>query len=160
MHLTRHLRLRSYNLPQVIFQINFTILFHVEFDLFLRVKCTQMYANLISQLSVLYLKQFSVLAFALPRLDVTESFWHAIFSQVKSVIPFSEPFTVDPNNPPPEKDYEVFFKTLKEGITGKELLEQNPVPTVWFQLLKFYNGIDYTGSFSIRLSESFCIYPY
>ncbi|KNA21040.1 hypothetical protein SOVF_046860 isoform A [Spinacia oleracea] len=50
--------------------------------------------------------------------------------EVKSVIPFSEPFTVDPNNPPPEKDYEVFFKTLKEGITGKELLEQNPVPTV------------------------------
>lgn len=50
--------------------------------------------------------------------------------EVKSVIPFSEPFTVDPENPPPEKDYEVFFKTLKEGVTGKELLEQSPVPTV------------------------------
>ncbi|XP_048490374.1 protein HIGH CHLOROPHYLL FLUORESCENCE PHENOTYPE 173, chloroplastic isoform X4 [Beta vulgaris subsp. vulgaris] len=50
--------------------------------------------------------------------------------EVKSVIPFSEPFTIDPENPPPEKDYDVFFKTLKEGITGKELLEQNPVPTV------------------------------
>ncbi|XP_021750479.1 uncharacterized protein LOC110716158 [Chenopodium quinoa] len=50
--------------------------------------------------------------------------------EVKSVVPFSEPFTVDPNNPPPEKDYEVFFKTLKEGITGKELLEQNAVSTV------------------------------
>ncbi|XP_057544675.1 protein HIGH CHLOROPHYLL FLUORESCENCE PHENOTYPE 173, chloroplastic [Amaranthus tricolor] len=48
--------------------------------------------------------------------------------EVKSVIPFSEPFTIDPENPPPEKDYDVYFKTLKEGITGKELLEQSPVP--------------------------------
>ena len=48
--------------------------------------------------------------------------------QVKSVIPFSEPFTVDPENPPPGKDYDVYFKTLKDGITGKEALEQNPVP--------------------------------
>lgn len=47
--------------------------------------------------------------------------------EVKSVIPFNEPFTVDPENPPPEKDYDVYFKTLKEGITGKELLEQSPV---------------------------------
>ncbi|XP_021772206.1 uncharacterized protein LOC110736309 [Chenopodium quinoa] len=50
--------------------------------------------------------------------------------EVKSAVPFSEPFTVDPNNPPPEKDYEVFFKILKEGITGKELLEQKTVSTV------------------------------
>ncbi|XP_020250767.1 uncharacterized protein LOC109828146 [Asparagus officinalis] len=48
--------------------------------------------------------------------------------EVKSTIPFSEPFTVDPSNPPPEKDYDVYFKTLKEGITGKEVLEGNPVP--------------------------------
>ncbi|KAA0057061.1 hypothetical protein IC582_029288 [Cucumis melo] len=48
--------------------------------------------------------------------------------EVKSVIPFSEPFTVDPENPPPEKDYNVYFKTLKDGITGKELLEQTPAP--------------------------------
>ncbi|XP_038895271.1 protein HIGH CHLOROPHYLL FLUORESCENCE PHENOTYPE 173, chloroplastic isoform X1 [Benincasa hispida] len=48
--------------------------------------------------------------------------------EVKSVIPFSEPFTVDPENPPPEKDYNVYFKTLKDGITGKELLEQSPAP--------------------------------
>ena len=48
--------------------------------------------------------------------------------QVKSVIPFSEPFTVDPENPPPEKDYNIYFKDLKDGITGKELLEQSPVP--------------------------------
>jgi hypothetical protein len=48
--------------------------------------------------------------------------------QVKSVIPFSEPFTVDPENPPPEKDYDIYFKNLKEGITGKEALEQNPIP--------------------------------
>ncbi|XP_031504854.1 protein HIGH CHLOROPHYLL FLUORESCENCE PHENOTYPE 173, chloroplastic isoform X2 [Nymphaea colorata] len=43
--------------------------------------------------------------------------------EVKSVVPFSEPFTVDPNNPPAEKDYDVYFKNLKEGITGKEDLE-------------------------------------
>ncbi|XP_058731655.1 protein HIGH CHLOROPHYLL FLUORESCENCE PHENOTYPE 173, chloroplastic isoform X1 [Vicia villosa] len=48
--------------------------------------------------------------------------------EVKSVIPFSEPFTVDPENPPPEKDYDIYFKNLKEGITGKEALQQNPVP--------------------------------
>ncbi|KAG6696206.1 hypothetical protein I3842_09G136700 [Carya illinoinensis] len=48
--------------------------------------------------------------------------------EVKSVIPFSEPFTVDPENPPPEKDYNAYFKTLKDGITGKEILEESPVP--------------------------------
>lgn len=48
--------------------------------------------------------------------------------EVKSTIPFSEPFTVDAANPPPEKDYDVYFKTLKDGITGKEALKQNPVP--------------------------------
>lgn len=60
--------------------------------------------------------------------------------QVKSVIPFSEPFTVDPQNPPPEKDYNVYFKTLKDGITGKEILEKSPVP-VWNEckLLWFLN---------------------
>ncbi|XP_047972293.1 protein HIGH CHLOROPHYLL FLUORESCENCE PHENOTYPE 173, chloroplastic [Salvia hispanica] len=47
--------------------------------------------------------------------------------EVKSVIPFSEPYTVDPENPPPEKDYDVYFQTLKDGITGKESLEQTPV---------------------------------
>ena len=44
------------------------------------------------------------------------------------MIPFSEPFIVDPENPPPEKDYNIYFKTLKDGITGKELLEQSPAP--------------------------------
>ncbi|KAK4399270.1 hypothetical protein Sango_1402500 [Sesamum angolense] len=48
--------------------------------------------------------------------------------EVKSVIPFSEPYTVDPDNPPPEKDYNLYFQTLKEGITGKESLGQTPVP--------------------------------
>ncbi|KAF5188629.1 NADH:ubiquinone oxidoreductase [Thalictrum thalictroides] len=47
--------------------------------------------------------------------------------EVKSVIPFSEPFTVDPENPPAEKDYNTYFETLKDGITGKEALEQTPV---------------------------------
>ncbi|KAK6932720.1 NADH:ubiquinone oxidoreductase intermediate-associated protein 30 [Dillenia turbinata] len=46
--------------------------------------------------------------------------------EVKSVIPFSEPFTIDPENPPPEKDYDLYFKNLKDGITGKELLERSP----------------------------------
>ncbi|PIN21436.1 putative dehydrogenase [Handroanthus impetiginosus] len=48
--------------------------------------------------------------------------------EVKSVIPFSEPYTVDPENPPPEKDYNAYFQTLSDGITGKENLEQTPVP--------------------------------
>ncbi|KAK7400184.1 hypothetical protein VNO78_11384 [Psophocarpus tetragonolobus] len=47
--------------------------------------------------------------------------------EVKSVIPFNELFTVDLANPPPEKDYDIYFKNLKEGITGKEALQQNPV---------------------------------
>lgn len=45
--------------------------------------------------------------------------------EVKSVIPFSEPYTVDPENPPPEKDYDAYFKTLKEGVTGKENIEMH-----------------------------------
>lgn len=48
--------------------------------------------------------------------------------EVKSIIPFSEPYTVDPENPPPEKDYNEYFKTLKDGITGKESLEKTPIP--------------------------------
>ncbi|CAN6243695.1 unnamed protein product [Urochloa humidicola] len=47
--------------------------------------------------------------------------------EVKSTVPFSEPYVIDPSNPPPEKDYEVYFKELKEGITGKEALEATPV---------------------------------
>ncbi|XP_052145106.1 protein HIGH CHLOROPHYLL FLUORESCENCE PHENOTYPE 173, chloroplastic [Oryza glaberrima] len=46
--------------------------------------------------------------------------------EVKSTVPFSEPFVVDPSNPPPEKDYDVYFKELKAGITGKEALEGTP----------------------------------
>ncbi|KAG1335269.1 hypothetical protein COCNU_03G013880 [Cocos nucifera] len=48
--------------------------------------------------------------------------------KVKSTVPFSEPYTVDPSNPPPEKDYDVYFKTLKDGITGKEALEGSLAP--------------------------------
>jgi len=33
---------------------------------------------------------------------------------------------IDPTNPPSEKDYDVYFKELKEGITGKEALEATP----------------------------------
>ncbi|XVF27456.1 hypothetical protein REPUB_Repub14bG0108000 [Reevesia pubescens] len=47
--------------------------------------------------------------------------------ECKSVVPFSEPFTLDPENPPPEKDYNIYFKTLKDGITGKESLEQSAI---------------------------------
>ncbi|KAG2657289.1 hypothetical protein PVAP13_1KG179100 [Panicum virgatum] len=46
--------------------------------------------------------------------------------EVKSTVPFSEPYVIDPSNSPPEKDYEVYFKELKEGITGKEALEATP----------------------------------
>jgi len=48
------------------------------------------------------------------------------YDQVKSTVPFSEPYVIDPSNPPSEKDYEVYFKELKEGITGKEALEAIP----------------------------------
>lgn len=34
---------------------------------------------------------------------------------------------MDPDNPPSEKDYNVYFQTLNDGITGKESLEQTPV---------------------------------
>lgn len=44
--------------------------------------------------------------------------------EVKSTVPFSQPFTVDPANPPPERDYQPFFKQLNAGITGKEALEK------------------------------------
>ncbi|RLN08825.1 uncharacterized protein C2845_PM11G19840 [Panicum miliaceum] len=46
--------------------------------------------------------------------------------EVKSTVPFSEPYVIDPANPPPEKDYEVYFKELKEGITCKEALDATP----------------------------------
>lgn len=52
----------------------------------------------------------------------------SLLLQVKSTIPFSEPFTVDPENPPQAKDYNIYFKMLKDGITGKESLEQSAVP--------------------------------
>ncbi|XP_078429247.1 NAD(P)-binding Rossmann-fold superfamily protein [Wolffia australiana] len=42
--------------------------------------------------------------------------------EVKSTLPFSETYTVDPSNPPPEKDYGGYFLGLKNGITGKEAL--------------------------------------
>lgn len=47
--------------------------------------------------------------------------------EVKSVVPFSEPFTVDPENPPAQKDYDMYFKNLKDGITGKEVSKESPV---------------------------------
>ncbi|GJP59841.1 hypothetical protein CLOP_g15469 [Closterium sp. NIES-67] len=45
--------------------------------------------------------------------------------EVKSTVPFSEPFTVDPNDPPMPCDTEPFFAALQPGITGKELLEED-----------------------------------
>ncbi|XWS15862.1 hypothetical protein CRYUN_Cryun34aG0038500 [Craigia yunnanensis] len=39
--------------------------------------------------------------------------------EVKSVVPFSEPFTVHPENPHPVKYCKIYFKTLKDGVTGK-----------------------------------------
>ncbi|XP_072977863.1 protein HIGH CHLOROPHYLL FLUORESCENCE PHENOTYPE 173, chloroplastic isoform X2 [Typha angustifolia] len=48
--------------------------------------------------------------------------------EVKSTVPFSEQYIIDPANPPSEKDYDVYFSTLKDGITGKEALEGSTVP--------------------------------
>ena len=47
--------------------------------------------------------------------------------QVKSTVPFSQPFEVDPANPPPPTNYTPFFEALKEGVTGKEQLGKQPV---------------------------------
>ncbi|CAA6671485.1 unnamed protein product [Spirodela intermedia] len=47
--------------------------------------------------------------------------------EVKSTIPFSETYTVDPSSPPPEKDYSTYFAPLRDGITGKEALGENLV---------------------------------
>lgn len=47
--------------------------------------------------------------------------------EVKCVLPFSEQYTVDPENPPPEKDYDSYFMSLNDGITGKEALEKTAV---------------------------------
>lgn len=44
--------------------------------------------------------------------------------EVKSTVPFSQPFTVDPANPPAPRSYAPFFEELKTGITGKEALEK------------------------------------
>lgn len=43
--------------------------------------------------------------------------------EVKSTVPFSQPFSVDPANPPPPRNYDSFFQHLRPGITGKEALE-------------------------------------
>ncbi|XP_009408895.2 protein HIGH CHLOROPHYLL FLUORESCENCE PHENOTYPE 173, chloroplastic-like [Musa acuminata AAA Group] len=48
--------------------------------------------------------------------------------EVKSTVPFNEPYVVDPENPTPEKDYNEYFKNLKEGVTGKEASEGSSVP--------------------------------
>jgi uncharacterized protein YbjT (DUF2867 family) len=39
--------------------------------------------------------------------------------EVKSTVPFSTPFEVDPSNPPAPRDYTPDFAKLKEGVTGK-----------------------------------------
>lgn len=44
--------------------------------------------------------------------------------EVKSTVPFSQPFTVDPAHPPAPRSYAPFFEELKTGITGKEALEK------------------------------------
>ncbi|KAL3693896.1 hypothetical protein R1sor_007547 [Riccia sorocarpa] len=44
--------------------------------------------------------------------------------EVKSTVPFSQPFEIDPSNPPAERDYAEFFQSLEKGITGKEALEE------------------------------------
>lgn len=51
--------------------------------------------------------------------------WLFSLWQVKSTVPFSVPFEIDPANPPASKDYNSSFANLKEGVTGK--LEEQPV---------------------------------
>ncbi|CAL9125959.1 unnamed protein product [Musa acuminata var. zebrina] len=48
------------------------------------------------------------------------SFLFIYVCRLKSTVPFNEPYMVDPENPPTEKDYDEYFKNLKEGVTGKE----------------------------------------
>ncbi|XP_047257499.1 uncharacterized protein LOC107851119 [Capsicum annuum] len=50
--------------------------------------------------------------------------------EVKSVIPFSEPYTVDLENPPPEKDYNEYFKTLKDDIHWERKPRENSYPCI------------------------------
>jgi uncharacterized protein YbjT (DUF2867 family) len=50
--------------------------------------------------------------------------------EVKSTVPFSQPFTIDLENPPPAQDYVPFFSQLKTGITGKEALEKTEAAVV------------------------------
>ncbi|GJX66357.1 cullin-1 isoform X3 [Tanacetum coccineum] len=51
----------------------------------------------------------------------------SVLEKVKCVLPFSEEYTVDPKNPPPEKDYNSYLISLKDGIPGKEALEKTTV---------------------------------
>jgi hypothetical protein len=44
---------------------------------------------------------------------------------VKCTLPFSEVFKVDPEIPLPPRDFGKYFESLREGITGKEILEES-----------------------------------
>ncbi|MCO5568177.1 hypothetical protein L7F22_021873 [Adiantum nelumboides] len=48
--------------------------------------------------------------------------------EVKSTLAFSEVFKVDPSNPPPSRDFDKNFESLRTGITGKEALSKEAVP--------------------------------
>lgn len=47
--------------------------------------------------------------------------------EVKCTLPFSEPFKIEPENPPPKREFENVFNTLQKGVTGKEALEKEMV---------------------------------
>nr|GEW33740.1 hypothetical protein [Tanacetum cinerariifolium] len=58
-----------------------------------------------------------------PPFSFSESNVSFLAFNVKCVFPFSEQYTVDPENPPPEKDYSSYFIPLIDGIPGKQALE-------------------------------------
>ncbi|KAH7278558.1 hypothetical protein KP509_38G046400 [Ceratopteris richardii] len=48
--------------------------------------------------------------------------------EVKSNLAFSEVFNVDPEKPPPPRDFDKEFQYLQKGITGKEALMKEALP--------------------------------
>ncbi|CAE6200359.1 unnamed protein product [Arabidopsis arenosa] len=75
---------------------------------------------------------------------------------VKSTVPFSEPFTVDPENPPPEQDYNEYFKNLIDGITDKKLKAANGTfDTSLDNGIDFFDTAEVYGSqFSLGVKSS------
>ncbi len=41
--------------------------------------------------------------------------------EIKSTVPFSQPFEVDPANPPPARDWGALLSDVRPGVTGKTI---------------------------------------